>query len=65
MRKFSTEKNALTISAVNTTQKNERHDENFKNQNIMLKKKDIIDILICKTQKRQKCAFNHNAQILK
>ena len=35
MRKFSVERNALMISAENTIQKNEKHDENFKNQNIM------------------------------
>ena len=63
MRKSLTEKNASTINAENTIQKNEKHDENFKNQNIMLKKKDIIDISIYKIQKKQKCVFNHNAQI--
>ena len=42
MRKSSTEKNALMISAENTIQKNEKHDENFKNQNIMLKKKILL-----------------------
>ena len=35
MRKFSAEKNASTINAENTIQKNKKHDENFKNQNIM------------------------------
>ena len=35
MKKFPTEKNASMISAENTTQKNKKHDENFKNQNIM------------------------------
>ena len=34
MKKFSAEKNALTINAENTIKKNERHDENHKNQNI-------------------------------
>ena len=52
MKKFSVEKNVLMINAENTTQKNEKHDENFKNQNIMLKKKDIIDISIYKIQKK-------------
>ena len=52
MRKFSAEKNALIINAENTIQKNKKHDENFKNQNIMLKKKNIIDISIYKIQKR-------------
>ena len=35
MRKFSIERNALMISAENITVKNEKHDENLKNQNIM------------------------------
>ena len=35
MKKFSAEKNVLTINAKNTIQKNKKHDENFKNQNIM------------------------------
>ena len=35
MKKFSAGKNVLMISAENTTQKNEKHNENFKNQNIM------------------------------
>ena len=52
MRKFSVEKNALTINAKNIIQKNKKHDENFKNQNIMLKKKNIIDISIYKIQKK-------------
>ena len=52
MRKFQAEKNASTINAENTTQKNKKHDENFKNQNIMLKKKNIIDISIYKIQKK-------------
>ena len=52
MRKFSVEKNASMINAENTIQKNEKHDENFKNQNIILKKKDIIDISIYKIQKK-------------
>src|SRR5947207_556354 len=63
MKKSSAEKNALTINAENTIQKNEKHDKNLKNQNIMLKKKDIIDISIYKIQKKQKCVFSHNAQI--
>ena len=61
MKKFSVEKNILTINAENTIQKNEKHDENFKNQNIMLKKKDIINISIYKIQKKQRCVFNHDA----
>ena len=52
MRKFSVERNASTINAENIIQKNKKHDKNFKNQNIMLKKKNIIDILIYKIQKR-------------
>ena len=61
MRKSQAEKNASTINAENIIQKNEKHDRNFKNQNIMLKKKDIINILIYKTQKKQRCAFSHDA----
>jgi len=60
MRKFSTEKNVLMISAENTIQKSEKHDENFKNQNIMLKKKDITDISVYKIQRKQRYAFNHD-----
>ena len=52
MRKFQVEKNALMINAENIIQKNEKHDEDFKNQNIMLKKKNIIDISIYKIQKK-------------
>ena len=52
MKKFSVKKNTLMINAENTIQKNEKHDENFKNQNIMLKKKNIINISIYKIQKR-------------
>ena len=63
MKKFSVEKNISIINAENTIQKNKKHDENLKNQNIMLKKKNIIDISIYKIQKRQRCAFNHNVQI--
>ena len=47
-RKFQVEKNILIINAENIIQKNKKHNENFKNQNIMLKKKDIIDISIYK-----------------
>ena len=39
MKKFSAEKNVLTINAKNTIQKNKKYDENLKNQNIMSKKK--------------------------
>ena len=60
MRKFLIEKNVLMINTENTIQKNEKYDESFKNQNITLKKKNIIDISIYKIQKRQRCAFNHN-----
>ena len=51
MRKFQVERNASTINTRNIIQKRKKHDENFKNQNIMLKKKDIIDISIYKIQK--------------
>ena len=52
MRKFQIKKNVLIINAENIIQKNKKHNENLKNQNIMLKKKDIIDISIHKIQKR-------------
>ena len=61
MKKFQVEKNVLMINAENIIQKKNKHDENFKNQNIMLKKKDIIDILTHKIQKKQKCVSNHDA----
>ena len=61
--KKSAEKNAQTNNTENTTQKNKKHNDYYKNQNIMLRKKDIINILIFKIQKKQKCAFNYNAQI--
>ena len=60
MRKFSVEKNALMINAENTIKKNEKHDKNHKSQNIISRKKNIIDISIYKIQKKQKCVFNHN-----
>ena len=44
MTKSLVERNALMINAENTIQKNRKHDENLKNQNIMLKRKDITDI---------------------
>jgi len=59
----STEKNARTNNAKSTTQKNEKHDECHRNSNIISKREDIIDILIHKTQKEQKCVFSHDAQI--
>ena len=62
MRKSQAEKNALIINAENITQKNKKHDENFKNQNIILKKKNIIDISIYRIQKRQRCVFSHDVQ---
>ena len=65
MTKSQAEKNASTISAENTIWKNEKHDENLKNQNIMWKRKDITDISIYKIQKKQKCVFSHDAWILK
>ena len=65
MRIFSVERNALTINVENITQKNEKHDENLKNQNIILKRKNIIDISIYKIQKKQRCVFSHDAQISK
>ena len=61
MKKFLAGKNALTISVENTIQRNEKHDENFKNQNIMWKREDITDISTYKIQKKQRCAFSHDA----
>ena len=52
MRKFQAEKNVLMINTKNIIQRRKKHDENFKNQNIMLKKKDITDISIYKIQKK-------------
>src|SRR5947208_765047 len=63
LEKEFTEKNAQTNSAENTTQKNKKHDDCYKNQNIILKKKNITDISIFKIQKKQECVFNHNVQI--
>ena len=60
MRK-STEKNAQINSARNTIQKNKKYDDYYKNQNIMLRKKNIINISIFKIQKKQECVFSHNA----
>ena len=59
--KKSIEKNAQTSSTKNTIQRNEKHNDYYKNQNITLKRKNIIDISIIKIQKKQECAFNHNA----
>ena len=47
-----TERNAQTDSAENTIQKNRKHDDYYRNQNIMLRKKNIINTLIFKTQKK-------------
>jgi len=60
-----TEKNAQTDNAENIIQRNETHDDCHKNQNIMLRKKDITNISIFKIQKKQECVFNHNVQIQK
>ena len=65
IKKSLIKKSTSTINTENITQKNKKYDENFKNQNIMLKKKNIINISTHKIQKRQKCVFNHNAQISK
>ena len=65
MKKFSIERNVLMINAENIIRKNKKHDKNLKSQNIMWKKKNITDISIYKIQKKQKCAFNHNAWISK
>ena len=63
--KKSTKKNAQINNARNTIQKNKKYNDYYKNQNIMLKKKDIIDISIFKIQKKQECAFSHDAQTQK
>ncbi len=60
-----TEKNALTNNAENIIQKNKKYDKYYKNQNITLRKKDIIDTLIFRIQKKHRCVFNHNALTLK
>ena len=52
MRKFQVEKNVLMINVKNIIQKRKKHDKNLKNQNIILKKKNITDILIYKIQKK-------------
>ena len=65
MRKSQAEKNVLMISARNIIRKRKKHDENFKNQNITLKRKNITDTSIYRIQKKQRCVFNHNAQILR
>ena len=57
-----TEKNVQINNTENIIQKNEKHDDYYKNQNIMLKKKDITDISILKIQKKQECVFSHNVQ---
>ena len=59
--KKSIERNAQTNNAKNITQKNKRHDDCHKNQNITSRKKDIIDISIFKIQKKQECVFSHDA----
>ena len=59
--KKSTEKNAQINNARNITQKNKKHDDYYKNQNIMSKKKNIINISTHKIQKKQECVFSHNA----
>ena len=58
MKKSSIERNVLMINAENIIQKKKKHDKSLKNQNIILKKKNITDILIYKIQKKQKCVFN-------
>ena len=52
MRKSQAEKSVLMISARNIIKKKKKHDENFKNQNITLKKKNITDTSIYKIQKK-------------
>ena len=64
-RKFQAEKSVLMISVRNIIQKRKKHDKNFKNQNIMLKKKNIIDTSVYKIQKKWRYVFNYDIQILK
>ena len=65
MRKCLTERNVSMINVENIIQKKKLHDENCRNQNITSRKKNITDISIFRIQKKQKCVFNHNIQILK
>ena len=51
-RKFQAGKSVSMISARNIIQKRKKNDENLKNQNIMLKKKNITDISIYRIQKK-------------
>ena len=44
-KKSSVERNALMINAENIIQKNKKYNDYHKNQNIMLRKKNIINIL--------------------
>ena len=55
--KKSTKKNAQINNAENIIQKNEKCDDYCKNQNIMLKKKNIIDISIFNVNKLEKKIF--------
>ena len=57
------EKNAQANNVESIIQKNKKYDKYHKNQNIILKKKNIIDISIFKIQKKQKYVFSHDAQI--
>ena len=57
------ERNAQINNVKNITQKNKKHDDYYKNQNIISRKKNIMNISIFKIQKKQKCAFSHNVQI--
>ena len=59
--KKSIKKNAQTNSTENIIQKNEKHDDYYKNQNIISRKKNITDISTLKIQKKQEYVFSHNA----
>ena len=59
--KKSIEKNVQTNSTKNIIQKNKKHDDYYKNQNIISRKKNIIDISIFKIQKKQEYVFSHDA----
>ena len=59
--KKSIEKNVQINNIENIIQKNEKHDDYCRNQNIILRKKNITDISIFKIQKKQECVFNHDA----
>ena len=44
-----------------STLKKEKYDDYHKNQNIMSRKKNIINISTLKIQKKQECVFSYDA----